>query len=182
MATTSLITKKRIAKAFKTLLKDKEFDKVSVVDIMELAEIRRQTFYNHFLDKYELMDWIFEHELEEQVTDNLTYISGFNLLEELLLYLDNNKTFYRQAFDIKGQNDFSSFFLNYCLVLMDKIMTEQGQVLDGDLDPDYARFLTDYHANALVTIIKTKLTQDQAFVHQDFNHLIQIITASLIRK
>lgn len=179
---TSLITKKRIAKAFKTLLKDRDFDKVSVVDIMELAEIRRQTFYKHFLDKYELMDWIFEKELEEQVTDNLTYISGLNLLEELLLYLDSNQSFYRQAFAIKGQNDFSSFFLNYCLVLMEKIITEQTQLLNQDLPQDYQVFLTNYHANALVTIVKTQLSQSQSSVHKDFTCLSQVISSSLIRK
>ena len=45
----SLITKKRIAKAFRDLLATREFDKISIVDIMESAGIRRQTFYNHFL-------------------------------------------------------------------------------------------------------------------------------------
>ncbi len=52
----SLITKKRIAKAFRDLLATREFDKISIVDIMESAGIRRQTFYNHFLDKYELQE------------------------------------------------------------------------------------------------------------------------------
>lgn len=61
----SLITKKRIAKAFRDLLATREFDKISIVEIMELAGIRRQTFYNHFLDKYELLDWIFENDLRE---------------------------------------------------------------------------------------------------------------------
>ena len=33
----SIITKKRIAKAFKQLLEEMEFDKISIVDIMELV-------------------------------------------------------------------------------------------------------------------------------------------------
>ncbi len=45
----SLITKKRIAKAFRDLLATREFDKISIVDIMESAGIRRQTFYITFL-------------------------------------------------------------------------------------------------------------------------------------
>ena len=36
----SLITKKRIAKAFRDLLATREFDKISIVDIMESAGIR----------------------------------------------------------------------------------------------------------------------------------------------
>lgn len=53
---------------------------------MEDAGIRRQTFYNHFVDKYALLEWIFQTELSEQVTDNLDYISGFQLLSELLTF------------------------------------------------------------------------------------------------
>jgi len=75
----SLITKKRIAKAFRDLLATREFDKISIVDIMESAGIRRQTFYNHFLDKYELLDWIFETDLTEYITNNLDFISGQKL-------------------------------------------------------------------------------------------------------
>lgn len=118
---TSLITKKKIAKAFKKELAYKPFDKISVVDIMDQAGIRRQTFYNHFLDKYELLDWIFETELQEQVTNNLNYITGFQLLDELLFYFGNNKTFYAQLFAIKDQNDFYSYFGDYCLVLLEKL-------------------------------------------------------------
>ncbi|HEO6844177.1 TPA: TetR family transcriptional regulator, partial [Streptococcus agalactiae] len=53
--TSSLITKKKIAKSFKRLFISQAFDKISVSDIMEDAGIRRQTFYNHFVDKYALL-------------------------------------------------------------------------------------------------------------------------------
>ena len=111
--TLSLITKKRIAKSFKKLLSKQSFEKISVRQIMEDAGIRRQTFYNHFLDKYELLEWIFQTELREQVTDNLEYISGYQLLQELLHYFSVNKSFYAQLFDIVDQNDFSSYFQTY---------------------------------------------------------------------
>ncbi|MDK6621014.1 dihydroxyacetone kinase transcriptional activator DhaS, partial [Streptococcus agalactiae] len=92
--TSSLITKKKIAKSFKRLFISQAFDKISVSDIMEDAGIRRQTFYNHFVDKYALLEWIFQTELSEQVTDNLDYISGFQLLSELLTFFKMNQEFY----------------------------------------------------------------------------------------
>ena len=83
----SLITKKRITKAFRDLLATREFDKISIVDIMESAGIRRQTFYNHFLDKYELLDWIFENDLTEYITNNFYdhFISYCRLLVSKIL-------------------------------------------------------------------------------------------------
>lgn len=175
--TTSLITKKKIAKAFKKQLAVKSFDKISVVDIMDQAQIRRQTFYNHFLDKYELLDWIFETELQEQVTHNLNYVSGFQLLEELLFYVERNKTFYAQLFDIKGQNDFYSYFGNYCHVLIEKIISEYQDTQTTPLDSDYLAFLTLYHARALADIIKCYVSQSS--FTPSLKYIKQVILTSI---
>ena len=53
---------------------------------MELSGIRRQTFYNYFLDKFDLIEWILKTDLQEQVTDNLEYISGLQLVKRALLF------------------------------------------------------------------------------------------------
>lgn len=146
---TSLITKKRIAKAFKNLLKEKTFDKISIVHIMDLAQIRRQTFYNYFLDKYDLLDWIFETELREQIADNLTYISGLNLLKEVCYYFDQNRQFYQQAFQIEGQNNFYSHFFHYCQLLIQKIAREE-ELADSP-------FWVDYQSYALSGFIRQNI-------------------------
>ncbi|WP_237397642.1 dihydroxyacetone kinase transcriptional activator DhaS [Streptococcus mitis] len=99
----SFITKKRIAKAFRDLLATREFDKISIVDIMESAGIRRQTFYNHFLDKYELLDWIFENDLTEYITNNLDFISGQKLLQELFFISNKSVTFIFNFLIFKGK-------------------------------------------------------------------------------
>ncbi|EHJ56370.1 hypothetical protein HMPREF9318_02140 [Streptococcus urinalis FB127-CNA-2] len=157
--TTSIITKKRIAKAFKKQMIEKSFDKISVVDIMDQANIRRQTFYNHFVDKFELLDWIFETELQEQVTNNLNYITGFKLLEELLFYIETNRIFYQQLFQIEGQNDFYSFFRDYCFILMEKIISEE-EYHKNCLAKNYKIFLIQYHANAFAISIKDYVCQN----------------------
>ncbi|MGT2926350.1 dihydroxyacetone kinase transcriptional activator DhaS [Streptococcus cuniculipharyngis] len=153
--TSSLITKKRIAKAFKNLLENQDFDKVSVVDIMKLANIRRQTFYNHFLDKYQLMDWIFENDLQEKITDNLDFISGRQLLKELFLYFEEERYFYLQLFNIKGQNNFYDFFIGYCHTVVEKIIREYACPIPPRNQFDFLAFHQDYHAHALAETIKS---------------------------
>lgn len=175
----SLITKKRITKAFKKQLEQKSFEKISVVDIMQEAEIRRQTFYNHFLDKYELLDWIFETELQEQITDNLTYVSGPKLLDELLYYIERNQTFYRQLFDIKGQNDFVSYLEGYLRVLMEKILHEY-QVQEGlKLSGGQKEFLVIYHSSAGIGFIKEGLMKKPCEIHVYWRQIMKVIQQSL---
>lgn len=60
-------TRKAIIDAFIHLSEKKPFDNISVKDITENALINRATFYNHFLDKYDLM----EKALLEDVQINL---------------------------------------------------------------------------------------------------------------
>lgn len=52
-------TEHALAEALKTLMAHKPFDKITIRDITELAGIRRQNFYYHFEDVYDLMRWMF---------------------------------------------------------------------------------------------------------------------------
>mgnify|MGYP002570993283 FL=1 len=54
----SLTTKKAIAYTFKDLLKEKPFNKITINDIANKCDINRQTFYYHFQDIRDLIEWI----------------------------------------------------------------------------------------------------------------------------
>lgn len=172
----SLITKKRIAKAFKKVFVSQPFDKITVSVIMEEAGIRRQTFYNHFLDKYELLEWIFQTELHEQVTDNLDYISGLQLLTEVLHFFQSNREFYGKLFEIEDQNDFSSYFEGYCRQLIEK-MVDDYQMRTFETSAERDLFST-YHSLALANLIKHQLTASGK-CELDSRAIVQLIKASL---
>ena len=53
-------TERAIRQAFMELLRKKDFTKITVNDICDLACISRNTFYGHYADKYLLMDSITE--------------------------------------------------------------------------------------------------------------------------
>ncbi|MCD8018896.1 MAG: dihydroxyacetone kinase transcriptional activator DhaS [Clostridiales bacterium] len=105
----SNITKRALASALKELLEEVPFEKISVSDICQKCGMSRKSFYYHFKDKYDLMNWIFDVEFMEKV-EPLDY-------EDLMIFLSNlcscfyqNRSFYRRAFKIKGQNSFMEHF------------------------------------------------------------------------
>ncbi|MBR2811542.1 MAG: TetR/AcrR family transcriptional regulator C-terminal domain-containing protein [Solobacterium sp.] len=57
-------TKQQLAKAFEEVLKSKSLDKVTITDITDLCGLNRQTFYYHFSDVNDLIEWIFTCHLE----------------------------------------------------------------------------------------------------------------------
>lgn len=90
------ITKKAIAAAFKQLLLRKRLSKITVADITELCGINRQTFYYHFQDIYDLVEWICVNDTEQVLKENKTYdtwqegfLAVFELARKDKVFIDN---------------------------------------------------------------------------------------------
>ncbi|RLK63504.1 dihydroxyacetone kinase transcriptional activator DhaS [Atopobacter sp. AH10] len=152
-----IITKKKIVKAFKDELKERDFDSISVSQLMKRSGIRRQTFYNYFVDKFELLEWTFLNDLNEQISDHLDYLSGVELLKELLYFFQQNQQFYGKLFRIVDQNDFTSYFCQYCEQLVGKIFREElakrGLLIDESRLDGYI----SYHSLALSYMIQKQV-------------------------
>lgn len=142
----SLITKKRIAKSLKQLMKQKEFEHISITEIMKYAQMRRQSFYTYFIDNDDLLEWIFETELKEQVSDNLAYISSEQLIEQLCFFFSDNHYFYKKLFALDRQNRFRQYFDSYCETVIDKYLTDHASFA---IDDTKKEIFKHYHATAI---------------------------------
>ncbi len=56
-------TKLKIATGLKEVMKQKPIRKITVQDIMDRKNMKRQSFYYHFQDIYEVVEWICKREL-----------------------------------------------------------------------------------------------------------------------
>ena len=74
----SNITKRALAAALKELMEEFPFIKISVADICAKCDINRKTFYYHFKDKYDLVNWIYDTEFMEAIRRK-SYTSGWEL-------------------------------------------------------------------------------------------------------
>lgn len=50
-------TKQQLSVALKSLLSQKTVDKITIGEITDLAQVSRKTFYYHFKDIYDLIEW-----------------------------------------------------------------------------------------------------------------------------
>ena len=88
----SVITKTALAQALKELMSEKPFSKISVSEIAEKCRINRKSFYYHFNDKYDLINWIFESEFLEKKKKNGSYLR-FDFIDDLCRYLYETRIF-----------------------------------------------------------------------------------------
>lgn len=65
------VTKTMISDAFLELSKVKSIDKITVKDIVETCNITRQTFYYHFQDIMDVIEWSFQQRMEEILEKSL---------------------------------------------------------------------------------------------------------------
>ncbi len=69
----SVLTKKALVDSFGKILAKKPFSKITVSDITNECGVSRMTFYYHFKDIYDLLEWTFEKQLEKAIQGNYTY-------------------------------------------------------------------------------------------------------------
>lgn len=80
-------TKKALMTALIELLNGTTLDNITVKDIVERADVSRQTFYYHFGDVYELLEWAFQEQLK-----HLNELPANNWDERILIAIDYLRT------------------------------------------------------------------------------------------
>jgi AcrR family transcriptional regulator len=72
-------TRQLLQQALLELMQEKRFASVTVQDIAERASVNRATFYAHFADKYDLLDFIIREQFQREVASKLPPASGWRV-------------------------------------------------------------------------------------------------------
>ncbi len=111
-------TKNALAHSMKNLMSEKSFLKISISDICDGCGINRKSFYYHFKDKYDLMNWIFYADFINMVGAHPCE-NGWELLEAVCEIFYKEQSFYRAAFKTEGQNSLREYLIESMLPLVD---------------------------------------------------------------
>lgn len=140
----SYITKRALADSLQKLMQEQPFDKINVAQICEGCGMSRKSFYYHFRDKYDLVNWIFDTDFIALTRDTdleAPYPAHWELIEKACRYFYQNHNFYRKALQIKGQNSFSDHFREYIRPLL---LNRLGHLFGPERVDEFAiSFLTD---------------------------------------
>lgn len=157
----SNITKRALASALKQLMEAKPFTKISVTDICEACEMNRKSFYYHFKDKYDLVNWIYYTECVA-VLRKKEYETEWELLNDLCGYFYENRSFYRKTLFLEGQNSFSDYFRD----ILESMISEDIEQIFGQEEAD--GFYLDFYTDAFLASIKRWLLQKNSIPPGEF--------------
>ena len=124
--------------------------------IVDGADIRRPSFYNHFLDKYDLLEWIVYADVVAPAQKALETGNERDAIRALFENILQNEVFYRKAFGVTGQNGFEEAFVRQLIPLMENAM-ERSAHRRPQPAPLSEKELATYYALGFVTGIKVWL-------------------------
>ncbi len=81
-----------IADTFSQMLDKEDIDKITVTKLIGECHISRQTFYYHFKDIMDVLEWTFKRATEELVQRSLKAEDNIVALKEFAIFIRQNRT------------------------------------------------------------------------------------------
>lgn len=100
--------KKCLVESFKELVKKTPIEKITIQEITDGAGVIRPTFYNHFQDKYQLLEYIFDSEIMEPVKPLMHHDMMDEAVMLIFAQMQKDREFYGKAYRLTGQNSFDT--------------------------------------------------------------------------
>lgn len=151
------LTKRLIANSFKELMLQVPFEKITIKTITAHANVIRPTFYNHFHDKYELLEWIVKTEIVDKTREAIGKGSARGVIRVLFEGFIEDKEYYRKAFEITGQNGFADTLTDLFTQMFAEIIKDDTYG-NGILTRDA---VARYYASGVVCIIRTEVLRQE---------------------
>lgn len=171
----SQITKKALAISIKKLMKTIPLAKISIREIAGNCGVNRQTFYYHFKDKFDLVNWIYYTEAIENIADCRNYAHWTDGMYKTLIYFMNNKAFYTNALNTPGQNAFDGYLFKKTYDLIMGVVNDISS--DIEVSETDKSFIADFYTHAFVGItiqwIKSSMKESPKIMVGKLNDVVE---------
>ena len=145
------LTKEAIARAFTELLETRPIEKITIKDITDSCGINRQTFYYHFSDIYDLMEWSLNRELKKAIgTEEISVADWKNQVKKIFLVMRSRKQGLLNAYDDRNRLYYEVFLKKEIRPLISKLVadfpeaTEISQEKREFIEEVYTRILLSF--------------------------------------
>lgn len=147
----SEITKRALAASLKQLLTKKPLDKITVVDIAEDCGVNRQTFYYHFQDIYDLVDWIFLDETSKALEGKKNYSTWQQGFLQIFYYVQENRALVANVYHSVSRERVEQYLYQVTYDLLYGVVEEASAGLS--VREEDKKFIADFYKFAFVGLM-----------------------------
>lgn len=168
-------TKKVIAYAFKELLKEKPYNKITINDIAQKCDINRQTFYYHFHDVIELTEWICDTEGESALKKNTTYATWQEGFIGIFEILRQDKVFVTNIYRHSSMENLNRYLYKVTYQLIYNVVSEKSANIPTRKEE--LEFIANFYKYGFVGIvtewIASDMREEPEIIVERLNRLIE---------
>ena len=173
-------TRQLLEQAFLQVASEKGFQAVSVQDITERAGVNRATFYDHFTDKYELLDYSirqgFRQELEKRMLNVCTF-SMDNLRALIITVCEFIST--ASAHCNPPSQQFESVMETQIKAQVQELLQNWIEKLGSDVDPTIASTATSWAIYGLAVQWSRDKSRKRPAVEKFTDEVLPLIAGNL---
>ena len=147
----SQITKNALAASLKRLLSKKELSKITISNITNECGVNRQTFYYHFKDIYDLVEWACVEDGKRALQGKRTYNSWQEGLEQIFKAVLENKPFIMNVYRSVSKEQIESYLYKLTFELIEGVVNEKAE--GTGLPEEDKRFIADFYKYGFVGVM-----------------------------
>ena len=154
----SQVTKRALEASLKHLLLQKPLDKITIGDITEDCGINRMTFYYHFKDIYDLIEWSLLEDAKKALEGQRTYDTwqqGFLQIFDMVL---DNKPFITNVYHSISREQVELYLYRLTYDLLFGVVEEQSAGMS--VRAEDKQFIADFYKYAFVGIMLDWVRRD----------------------
>lgn len=171
----SQITKRALQQSLKNLLLKKPLTKITINDIAEDCGINRMTFYYHFKDIYDLVQWTCLEDARRALNDQNTYETWQQGLLQLFENIRENKSLVLNVYHCLHQEQVEKSIKPLMEHLVLDIIREKPS--SSDVSKSDMEFIASVYAHVFIGLmqdwIKSDMQEDPAQIVQRISILMK---------
>ena len=174
----SQVTKRALEASLKKLLLEKPLHKITVSDITEDCGINRMTFYYHFKDIYDLVEWSCQEDASRALAGKKTYETWQQGLLQIFEAVLDNKPFILNVYRSVSREQVETYLYKLTYDLLEGVVEEQAQGMSvRQEDKDFIATLYKYmFVGLMLEWVKSDMKGDP---HTMVERLEQVVHGSI---
>ena len=154
----SQTTKRALEASLKRLLLQKPLNKITINDITEDCGVNRMTFYYHFKDIYDLVDWILAEDAAKALENKQNFETWTDAFLDILRQLQENKALVMNVYRSVSREQVEQYLYKQLdPMLRDFIERKAAEISVQDADK---QFIVDFYKYALVGMVLEWIRKD----------------------
>ena len=171
----SQITKRALEQSLKNLLLKKPLNKITISDITEDCGINRMTFYYHFQDIYDLVEWACLEDARKALAEKKTHDTWQQGFVQIFMAVQDNKPFIMNVYNCVDRGQVEKYLKPLAdNLLMGVIEEESANMTVREDDKEFiARVYSYCFVGIMLDWIKDDMKEDPVHLVGRFAKVIQ---------